>query len=87
MERPIFLNFTYFFNKGLISNKNYLNNGGYANSYNSYGEKNYGCVGESFPSSFAGSGGASISYSACDGGSTSLYEAPPALLSRLRLNV
>ncbi len=70
LERPIFLNFTYFFNKGLISNKNYLNNGGYANSYNSYGEKNYGCGGESFPSSFAGSGGASISYSACDGGST-----------------
>ena len=70
LQRPVFLNFTYFFNKGSVINENYLDNGGHANSYLSYDNENYGCGGESFSDSFAGSGGASISYSACDGGST-----------------
>jgi hypothetical protein len=64
LERPIFINFSYFLNKGVIINKNYLNNGGYTDAYSN-------CEGESYPFSYAGSGGGSLAvYSQCDGGNT-----------------
>ena len=64
LEKPLFLNFSYFLNNGSIVNENYLNNGGYANGYGI-------CIGGSFPYSFAGSGGGSLAnYSQCDGGDT-----------------
>ena len=68
---PVFINFSYFLNKGIIINKNYLNNGGYANAYFSYEGNSYGCGGESYPVSYAGSGGGSLAtYSQCNGGNT-----------------
>ncbi len=64
MEKPVFLNFSYFFNKGEIYDQNYIGNGGNSLGY-SKGE------GGSFPHSYAGSGGASIqNNSANDGGRT-----------------
>ena len=64
LEKPIFLNFSYFLNNGSIINENYLNNGGYTDGYNT-------CIGGNFPYSFAGSGGGSLANSSqCDGGYT-----------------
>jgi hypothetical protein len=63
LEKPIFLNFTNFFNNGSIYDKNYMNNGGTSTSYY-LGVKN-------FPESYAGSGAGSISNeSASNGGGT-----------------
>lgn len=60
--KPIFINFTYFLNKGIIIDKDYLDNGGYTNNYFS---------GQSYPFSYAGSGGGSLAnFSAENGGST-----------------
>lgn len=71
LEKPVFINFSYFLNNGTIINKNYLNNGGYTNAYMSYNGNNYGCGGKSYPLSYAGSGGGSLAtYSACNGGNT-----------------
>ncbi|MCL4376665.1 hypothetical protein M1558_04225 [Candidatus Parvarchaeota archaeon] len=71
LEKPIFINFSYLLNTGLIIDKNYLNNGGYPNAYASYNGNGYGCGGRSYPFSYAGSGGGSLAnYSACDGGNT-----------------
>ncbi|MEM0143929.1 MAG: hypothetical protein QXL94_08355, partial [Candidatus Parvarchaeum sp.] len=70
LERPIFINFSYFLNQGQIINKNYLDNGGYSNGYMFYDGKSYGVGGESYPFSYAGSGGGSVSYSAANGGNT-----------------
>ena len=63
LSHPIFLNFTVFSNYGKIQNRHYLYNGGHPYDYNY-------CEGGSFPYSYGGSGGAGISNSGCDGGST-----------------
>ncbi len=63
LSHPIFLNFTVFSNYGKIQNRHYLYNGGQPDKY-------VYCEGDSFPYSYGGSGGAGISNSGCDGGST-----------------
>ena len=64
LEKPLFINFTYFVNEGEIFNKHYINNGGFGNY--SFG------IGGSYLYSYAGSGGASLQNNSADNGGNTL---------------